>query len=57
MSCDVQTFSRFASNPSSATEVTDNDMGLLGNRRLAEFAYALPRTHWNVGVNQRFGGG
>ena len=37
------------------TEVTDNEMGLLGNRRLAEFAYALPRTRWNVGVNQRFG--
>ena len=37
------------------TEVTDNEMGLLGDRRLAEFAYALPRTRWNVGVNQRFG--
>ena len=37
------------------TEVTDNEMGLLGDRRLAEFAYALPRTRWNVDVNQRFG--
>ena len=37
------------------TEVTDNELGLLGDRRLAEFAYALPRTRWNVGVNQRFG--
>ena len=37
------------------TEVTDNEMGLLGARRLAELAYALPRTRWNVGVNQRFG--
>ena len=37
------------------TEVTDNERGLLGDRRLAEFAYALPRTRWNVGVNQRFG--
>ncbi len=37
------------------TEVTDNEMGLLGNRRIAEFAYALPRTRWNVGINQRFG--
>ena len=37
------------------TEVTDNERGLLGARRLAEFAYALPRTRWNVGVNQRFG--
>ena len=37
------------------TEVTDNEMGLLGDRRLAEFAYALPRARWNAGVNQRFG--
>ena len=37
------------------TEVTDNERGLLGARRLAEFAYALPRTRWNVGVNQRVG--
>ena len=37
------------------TEVTDNEMGLLGDRRLAELAYALPRVRWNAGVNQRFG--
>ena len=37
------------------TEVTDNEKGLLGARRLAEFAYALPRARWNVGVNQHFG--
>ena len=37
------------------TEVTDNDKGLLSDRRLAEYAYALPRVRWNVGVNQRVG--
>ena len=37
------------------TEVTDNDQGLLSDRRLAEYAYALPRVRWNVGVNQRLG--
>ena len=37
------------------TEVTDNDKGLLGDRRLAEYAYALPRVRWNAGVNQRLG--
>ena len=37
------------------TEVTDNDKGLLGFRRLTEYAYALPRTRWNVGVTQRMG--
>ena len=37
------------------TEVTDNAKGLLGDRRLAEYAYALPRVRWNVGVNQRIG--
>ncbi len=37
------------------TEVTDNALGLLDGRRLAEYAYALPRTRWNVGVTQRFG--
>ena len=31
------------------TEVTDNARGLLDGRRLAEYAYALPRTRWNVG--------
>jgi hypothetical protein len=30
--------------------VTDNAKGLLDGRRLAEYAYALPRTRWNVGV-------
>ena len=37
------------------TEVTDNDRGLLNDRRLAEFAWALPRTRWNFGVTQRLG--
>ena len=37
------------------TEVTDNGRGLLNDRRLAEFAYALPRTRWNLGVTQRLG--
>ena len=35
------------------TEVTDNDKGLLDGRRLAEYAYALPRTRWYVGLTQR----
>ena len=39
------------------TEVTDNALGLLDGRRLAEYAYALPRTRWNVGVTQRLGRG
>ena len=38
-----------------ATEVTDNARGLLDARRIAEYAYALPRTRWNVGVTQRLG--
>ena len=37
------------------TRVTDNTKGLLDGRRLAEYAYALPRTRWNVGVTQRLG--
>ena len=37
------------------TEVTDNARGLLDGRRRAEYAYALPRTRWNVGVTQRLG--
>ena len=37
------------------TEVTDNDKGLLSDRRLAEYAYALPRIRWNAGINQRLG--
>ena len=37
------------------TEVTDNALGLLNPRRLAEYAYALPRTRWNLGVTQRLG--
>ena len=37
------------------TEVTDNGRGLLNDRRLAEFAWALPRTRWNLGVTQRLG--
>ena len=37
------------------TEVTENGKGLLSDRRLAEYAYALPRVRWNVGVNQRLG--
>ena len=37
------------------TRVTDNAKGLLDGRRLAEYAYALPRTRWNVGVTQRLG--
>ena len=35
--------------------MTDNDKGLLSDRRLAEYAYALPRVRWNAGVNQRLG--
>ncbi len=37
------------------TEVTENGKGLLNDRRLAEYAYALPRVRWNAGVNQRVG--
>ena len=37
------------------TQVTDNAKGLLDGRRLAEYAYALPRTRGNVGVTQRLG--
>ena len=37
------------------TAVTDNDKGLLDARRLAEYAYARPRTRWNAGVTQRLG--
>ena len=37
------------------TTVTDNDKGLLNDRRLAEFAYALPRTRWNIGLTQQVG--
>ena len=37
------------------TRVTDNARGLLDGRRLAEYAYALPRTRGNVGVTQRLG--
>ena len=37
------------------TDVTDNDKGLLSPRRLAEYAYALPRTRWNASVTQRLG--
>ena len=37
------------------TAVTDNQKGLLNARRRAEYAYALPRTRWNVGIDQRIG--
>ena len=37
------------------TKVTDNARGLLDGRRIAEYAYALPRTRWNAGVTQRLG--
>ena len=37
------------------TEVTDNTMGLLNERRLTEYTYALPRTRWNASVNQQVG--
>ena len=37
------------------TGVTDNAKGLLDDRRLAEYAYSLPRTRGNVGVTQRIG--
>ena len=37
------------------TRVTDNARGLLDGRRLAEYAYALPRTRGNLGVTQRLG--
>lgn len=39
------------------TDVTDNEKGLLNDRRLAEYAYALPRTRWNASVTQRLGRG
>ena len=34
------------------TEVTDNKKLLLNERRLAEYAYALPRIRWNVELTQ-----
>ncbi len=37
------------------TKVTNNDQGLLNDRRLTELAYALPRTRWNIGLTQRMG--
>ncbi len=37
------------------TQVTDNAKGLLDGRRLAEYAYALPRTRGNLSVTQRLG--
>ncbi len=37
------------------TKVTDNEKGLLNDRRLAEFTYALPRSRWNVGLTQQVG--
>ena len=37
------------------TEVTDNEKLLLNERRLAEYAYALPRIRWNVGLTQTIG--
>ena len=37
------------------TEVTDNAKGLLNDRRMAEFAYALPRSRWNIGLTQQVG--
>ena len=37
------------------TLVTDNEKGLLNDRRTTEYAYALPRTRWNAAVTQRMG--
>ena len=37
------------------TRVSDNARGLLDGRRLAEYAYSLPRTRGNIGVTQRIG--
>ena len=37
------------------TLVTDNERGLLNDRRTTEYAYALPRTRWNAAVTQRMG--
>ena len=37
------------------TQVTDNERGLLNDRRTTEYAYALPRTRWNAAVTQRMG--
>ena len=37
------------------TEITDNEKGLLDDRRLAEYAYALPRIRWNLGLSQAVG--
>ena len=37
------------------TEVTDNEKGLLNDRRMAEFVYALPRSRWNIGLTQQVG--
>ena len=35
--------------------MTDNRHGLQNDRRLAEFAYALPCARWNLGLTQRMG--
>ena len=37
------------------TAVTDNDKGLLNDRCLAEFAYALSRIRWHIGLTQQVG--
>ena len=37
------------------TQVTDNLKGVLNQRRLTEFAYALPRIRWNITLTQQVG--
>ena len=37
------------------TDVTENEQGLLNDRRLAEYAYSLPKVRWNIAVTQDIG--
>ena len=37
------------------TDVTGNEQGLLNNRRLAEYAYSLPKFRWNIALTQHIG--
>ena len=37
------------------TDVTENEQGLLNNRRLAEYAYSLPKFRWNIALTQHIG--
>ncbi len=37
------------------TDVTENEQGLLNDRRLAEYAYSLPKVRWNIALTQDIG--